>query len=421
MLSLTTTKILTMLLTGLVPVFLGLIPMKAGRYINSDNKRHQSIVSCLLCFGAGILLATSMIHMLPEVRENLELGLSGSSFSSDGLAETLLCAGFFVIYFVEELVHFACDRDLQHDHCEEFDHTQSINIHRTFSIRPGQCDAGRNCGPNCGCVCVDAATATPSDGESPSAAAATASHHDADHHHHQVVHSDHQQTRSSRHMHHQSLRRSGHRHGSTSSTRSTISESLAQDSNYNTFSNSQQQLHRQSQQQHGTHRNSLTATQGHHTSTVRDFLTVLALSFHAVFEGLAVGLEDKVSNVWTLYIAVSLHKYVISFCVGLELFTKNQNPLLVNLSYILVYAVMSPIGIGIGIAVTSLVTPDNAAYFLAVGALQAIAGGTILYVVVFEVLQREKSKQKVPGLMQFLCVTLGFTTMFLVERFGPSD
>lgn len=107
--------------------------------------------------------------------------------------------------------------------------------------------------------------------------------------------------------------------------------------------------------------------------------------------------------------------------MGLELFTKNQNPLLVNLSYILVYAVMSPIGIGIGIAVTSLVTPDNAAYFLAVGALQAIAGGTILYVVVFEVLQREKSKQKVPGLMQFLCVTLGFTTMFLVERFGPSD
>ena len=49
---------------------------------------------------------------------------------------------------------------------------------------------------------------------------------------------------------------------------------------------------------------------------------------------------------------------------------------------------------------------------------QALAGGTILYVVVFEVLQREKSKEKVPGLVQLLCVILGFTTLMMVEIFG---
>ena len=31
------------------------------------------------------------------------------------------------------------------------------------------------------------------------------------------------------------------------------------------------------------------------------FLLVLALSFHAVFEGLAVGLEEKQEDVWTLF------------------------------------------------------------------------------------------------------------------------
>ena len=49
---------------------------------------------------------------------------------------------------------------------------------------------------------------------------------------------------------------------------------------------------------------------------------------------------------------------------------------------------------------------------------QALAGGTILYVAVFEVLQREKSKEKVPGLVQLLCVILGFSALMLVEIFG---
>ena len=37
------------------------------------------------------------------------------------------------------------------------------------------------------------------------------------------------------------------------------------------------------------------------STELRDFLTVLALSFHAVFEGLAVGLEKHTGDVWTLF------------------------------------------------------------------------------------------------------------------------
>ncbi len=35
--------------------------------------------------------------------------------------------------------------------------------------------------------------------------------------------------------------------------------------------------------------------------SVRDFLTVLALSCHAIFEGLAIGLEKESEAVWTLF------------------------------------------------------------------------------------------------------------------------
>jgi hypothetical protein len=46
-----------------------------------------------------------------------------------------------------------------------------------------------------------------------------------------------------------------------------------------------------------------------------------------------------------------------------------------------------------------------------------ISGGTILYVVVFEVLQREKNKA-VPGLLQITFVLIGFAVMVCIEVFG---
>ena len=37
------------------------------------------------------------------------------------------------------------------------------------------------------------------------------------------------------------------------------------------------------------------------SSSIRDFVTMLALSFHAVFEGLAIGLEPDTGDVWKLF------------------------------------------------------------------------------------------------------------------------
>ena len=37
------------------------------------------------------------------------------------------------------------------------------------------------------------------------------------------------------------------------------------------------------------------------SSSLRDFLVVLALTFHAIFEGIAVGLEEEAHDVWLLF------------------------------------------------------------------------------------------------------------------------
>ena len=144
---------------------------------------------------------------------------------------------------------------------------------------------------------------------------------------------------------------------------------------------------------------------------LRNFLTVMALSIHCIFEGLAIGLEKEAHDVWILFAAVAAHKFVISFCIGLELH-QAKTPVILYVSYIIIFALVTPIGMGIGIAISTLQV--SSAYYVSVAVLQGIAGGTILYIVVFEVLERERSKN-VSGLAQLLFIILGFGVISSIE------
>ena len=114
-------------------------------------------------------------------------------------------------------------------------------------------------------------------------------------------------------------------------------------------------------------------------------------------------------------LAIAAHKFVMSFCVGLELYIAKTR-FIIYAIYLLVFAIMSPIGIGIGIAITKM-GDNETAYYICVAVLQALAGGTLLYVVAFEVLERERSKS-VSGLVQLFFVILGFSVMTTVELLG---
>ena len=65
----TGSKILAMVLLGGISIILGFIPLKLGNWFKGTDGsiRHGTIFSSLLCFGGGVLLGTSILHMLPEV------------------------------------------------------------------------------------------------------------------------------------------------------------------------------------------------------------------------------------------------------------------------------------------------------------------------------------------------------------------
>lgn len=138
--------------------------------------------------------------------------------------------------------------------------------------------------------------------------------------------------------------------------------------------------------------------------SLRGLLIVLALSIHELFEGLAVGLEASAANVWYMFGAVAAHKLVIAFCIGVELVT-NKTKTCLTISYVALFAVVSPMGIGIGIALSESSTENMevASVFL-----QGLASGTLLYVVFFEILNKDKTG----GLRNYFSIVVGFCVMF---------
>ncbi|CAH0400465.1 unnamed protein product [Chilo suppressalis] len=141
-------------------------------------------------------------------------------------------------------------------------------------------------------------------------------------------------------------------------------------------------------------------------TALRGLLIVLALSIHELFEGLAVGLESSVANVWYMFMAVSAHKYLIAFCVGVELIAAGTKRWL-SVVYIFTFSFMSALGIGVGILMVGGAGAAAAGIYSVV--LQGLACGTLLYVVFFEVWQRDGT-----GLLQFVWSFLGFAIMTII-------
>lgn len=119
----------------------------------------------------------------------------------------------------------------------------------------------------------------------------------------------------------------------------------------------------------------------------RSFLLLLALSFHMIFEGLAVGLQKEEEDAWILLGVLSLHKIAVAFSVGFQLEENLRKFKYVILSLFLL-SIVAPIGVVIGYIVTE-VGDDAHGQDVASGVLQSLSVGCFLYVTFFEILNHE--------------------------------
>ncbi|XP_050549209.1 zinc transporter ZIP3-like [Daktulosphaira vitifoliae] len=110
-------KLLAMLFLGASSMISGSVPVCIfNRMIRGSGRSRvngslvDGILRVVLNFGGGVLLCTTFLHLLPEVREGVEqlaeYGLLNPELHTTGLlAEIIMCVGFFLIYSIEELVH----------------------------------------------------------------------------------------------------------------------------------------------------------------------------------------------------------------------------------------------------------------------------------------------------------------------------
>lgn len=299
----------------------------AHQHTNTFGSR---VVSLLLCFGGGVLLFTTLLHLQPEVRDGVkrlqESGTLPTGQGTEHLGDIIFCIGFFLVFLVDEFMHSAVDRFLA-SHATR--RSAGDVLHRSMSLRR------RTLSNTSSSYAVN---------ESPT------------------------------------------RHGRLSCGEDTAEEQIDLQGGEDFLRN-------------------------HGKNSLHCLLTVIALSFHEVFEGMAIGLERIAENMWYLSTAVATHKLVIAFCIGLEL-TYSNTRRSVLVVYMAMFAVVTPLGIAAGLILAQFESgsPSKTSGPVAV-VLQGLTAGTLLYVVFFEVLARHKQ----PGFSHVFAIMFGFGILLVLQ------
>lgn len=452
-------KCTAMVCMFLATVVLGSLPYVLNHYFQWTKKnatmRTARLVQCLLHFGGGVLLATTLIHLLPEVQEVIE-HLQGCHQLPEvefPLAETLICAGFFLMYFIEECIHNFLHRYQTHSkNAEQQVDVANAAFQRGHSIRNS--------------VLMKAQRLQEQLKEEEEEKKEKKEHNSIIDHHQFLYPHDHLHRHEHEHHIHQRIEDlnnpnnsedsgcdtsqkelnvlnvlppqksiASHLHNDYELRIAVIEHDAQHDHNHNHNYNQQNNFHKRADvncqpinnaKDCHTHSHNYHATPGGHShlppagnpddnllsSSLRGLFIVVALSLHEIFEGLAIGLEDSASSVWFLFAAVSAHKLVLAFCIGVELIVA-QTRLLLVVIYTVTFAVVSPLGILVGILVTSEESGDELTEGMVSFVLQGLACGTLLYVVFFEILSKQHS-----GLSAFVAMLCGFLVMFGLQMIG---
>ncbi|XP_059297637.1 zinc transporter 1 [Lycium ferocissimum] len=117
------------------------------------------------------------------------------------------------------------------------------------------------------------------------------------------------------------------------------------------------------------------------TSLGDTILLILALCFHSIFEGIAVGVSATKGEAWRNLWTISLHKIFAAIAMGIALLRMiPKRPFLLTCAYSFAFAISSPIGVGIGIAIDATSEGRTADWTYAIS--MALACGVFIYVAI---------------------------------------
>jgi len=138
--------------------------------------------------------------------------------------------------------------------------------------------------------------------------------------------------------------------------------------------------------------------------SIRSIVLLLVLSLHSLFEGAAVGLQNTVMQLIGLSVGVTIHGCLVAFALGMSLASHQSSVRSTVVRFGLIYSIMVPSGIGIGMAIG---TVRGFVGRLISGLLQALTAGTFIYVIFAEIFPHEIEHNH-NRLLKVLVMFLGF-------------
>ncbi|KAJ8933898.1 hypothetical protein NQ318_011914 [Aromia moschata] len=369
---LTTTKIVVAVAFGLLRFFFGLLPLKLytilRRWEGEDdtrtfiNHRRHAQVNCILAlcqsFGGGVLFATCFLHMMLEVYNSVEDLKSRNLITEYPLSQLTICVGFFFVYFLEELSHWIITQ------VPDKPWTPKLKKLASFTRT----------------------TVTPL--EEPRTCSAF------------IIEEQEKEEKTS--IDKDSF-------SSDDNRENMAYDSLSLNSDVAKENDKNLQLDDEENKIDEVVESEIKSQQ----QILRCVFTILALSLHAIFEGLSIGLQRTASNIWYMFVAASIHSATMLFCIGLELLLAKTRARFIVVQ-MLFLAVATPLGIFVGLLVTIKSNMETKAKSIAVVLLEGVSAGAILYITFFEVLNREKER-RVYRMYRALCIIAGFSLMAFLQ------
>ncbi|XP_062078827.1 zinc transporter 11-like [Humulus lupulus] len=191
-------------------------------------------------------------------------------------------------------------------------------------------------------------------------------------------------------------------------------------SNQNDHRDDSKEYQQQGSVEHGTKNNHHTnpATSVASVDSIGDsVLLIVALCFHSIFEGIAIGVAETKSDAWKALWTISLHKIFAAIAMGIALLRMIPNrPLLSCAAYAFAFAISSPVGVGIGIIIDATTQGNVADWIFAIS--MGLACGVFIYVSINHLLAKGYTPHKPVGVdkshLKFLAVLLGVGVIAVV-------
>jgi len=142
-------------------------------------------------------------------------------------------------------------------------------------------------------------------------------------------------------------------------------------------------------------------------SFITAMLMGVALCFHSLLEGAALGAQETITNSLHIFIAIVSHKGLAAYALGSSLVESRVN-MEKFWKVIVPFTLASPAGILLGFLLSELAKGMGAA------AASALASGTFLFVAFMEVIPRELELEDYNVFLKLAALLAGFAAMSLL-------